>query len=53
VKITDIECFVLLVPDYRAQACSSAQDKNFASFSIATRSMRLKPIGLPEGRETE
>ena len=25
-KITDIECFVLLVPDYRAQACSSAQD---------------------------
>src|SRR5215831_2829238 len=26
VKITDIECFVLLVPDYSAQACSSAQD---------------------------
>jgi L-alanine-DL-glutamate epimerase-like enolase superfamily enzyme len=25
-KITDIECFVLLVPDYRADACSSAQD---------------------------
>jgi len=25
-KITDIECFVLLVPDYRAEACSSAQD---------------------------
>ena len=25
-KITRIECFVLLVPDYRADACSSAQD---------------------------
>ena len=25
-KITAIECFVLLVPDYRADACSSAQD---------------------------
>lgn len=25
-KITGIECFVLLVPDYRADACSSAQD---------------------------
>jgi L-alanine-DL-glutamate epimerase-like enolase superfamily enzyme len=25
-KITKIECFVLLVPDYRADACSSAQD---------------------------
>ena len=25
-KITQIECFVLLVPDYRADACSSAQD---------------------------
>jgi len=25
-KITDVECFVLLVPDYRADACSSAQD---------------------------
>lgn len=25
-KITDIECHVLLVPDYRADACSSAQD---------------------------
>lgn len=25
-RITDIECFVLLVPDYRAEACSSAQD---------------------------
>ena len=25
-KIADIECFVLLVPDYRAEACSSAQD---------------------------
>lgn len=25
-KIADIECFVLLVPDYRADACSSAQD---------------------------
>jgi L-alanine-DL-glutamate epimerase-like enolase superfamily enzyme len=25
-KITEIECFVLLVPDYRADACSSAQD---------------------------
>lgn len=25
-EITDIECFVLLVPDYRADACSSAQD---------------------------
>lgn len=25
-KITNIECFVLLVPDYRADACSSAQD---------------------------
>jgi L-alanine-DL-glutamate epimerase-like enolase superfamily enzyme len=26
VKITAIECFVLLAPDYRADACSSAQD---------------------------
>jgi len=25
-KISKIECFVLLVPDYRADACSSAQD---------------------------
>jgi L-alanine-DL-glutamate epimerase-like enolase superfamily enzyme len=25
-KITAIECFVLLAPDYRADACSSAQD---------------------------
>ena len=25
-KITKVECFVLLVPDYRADACSSAQD---------------------------
>ena len=25
-KITDIECLVLLVPDYDAEACSSAQD---------------------------
>ena len=25
-KITDIECLVLLVPDYDADACSSAQD---------------------------
>ncbi|MBI1924037.1 mandelate racemase/muconate lactonizing enzyme family protein [Candidatus Poribacteria bacterium] len=25
-KITDIECFVLLVPDFDAEACSSAQD---------------------------
>src|SRR4029450_12041160 len=25
-KITKIECFVLLVADYRADACSSAQD---------------------------
>lgn len=25
-KIVDIECFVLLVPDFRADACSSAQD---------------------------
>ena len=25
-KITKIECFVLLVPSYRADACSSAQD---------------------------
>src|SRR5690606_18429182 len=25
-KITDVECFVLLVPDYRTDACSSAQD---------------------------
>lgn len=25
-KITNIECFVLLVPDYRTDACSSAQD---------------------------
>lgn len=25
-KITRIECFVLLVPDYRTDACSSAQD---------------------------
>ncbi len=25
-KITEIECFVLLVPDFRADACSSAQD---------------------------
>ena len=25
-KITKIECFVLLVPDYRVDACSSAQD---------------------------
>ena len=25
-KITDVECFVLLVPDYSAEACSSAQD---------------------------
>ncbi len=25
-KITAIECFVLLVPDYRTDACSSAQD---------------------------
>lgn len=25
-KITRIECFVLLAPDYRADACSSAQD---------------------------
>lgn len=25
-KIVDVECFVLLVPDYRADACSSAQD---------------------------
>jgi len=25
-KITAIECFVLLVADYRADACSSAQD---------------------------
>lgn len=25
-KITDVECFVLLVPDFRADACSSAQD---------------------------
>jgi L-alanine-DL-glutamate epimerase-like enolase superfamily enzyme len=25
-KITDVECIVLLVPDYRADACSSAQD---------------------------
>ncbi len=25
-KITRIECFVLLVPDFRADACSSAQD---------------------------
>ena len=25
-KITDIECFVLLAPEYRADACSSAQD---------------------------
>jgi L-rhamnonate dehydratase len=25
-KITDVECFVLLAPDYRADACSSAQD---------------------------
>jgi L-alanine-DL-glutamate epimerase-like enolase superfamily enzyme len=25
-RITKIECFVLLVPDYRADACSSAQD---------------------------
>jgi L-alanine-DL-glutamate epimerase-like enolase superfamily enzyme len=25
-RITQIECFVLLVPDYRADACSSAQD---------------------------
>ena len=25
-KITAIECFVLLVPDYRADACTSAQD---------------------------
>jgi L-alanine-DL-glutamate epimerase-like enolase superfamily enzyme len=26
VKIVDLECFVLLVPDFRADACSSAQD---------------------------
>jgi L-alanine-DL-glutamate epimerase-like enolase superfamily enzyme len=26
VKITDIECFVLLVPDFDVEACSSAQD---------------------------
>jgi len=26
VKIVDVECFVLLVPDFRADACSSAQD---------------------------
>jgi L-alanine-DL-glutamate epimerase-like enolase superfamily enzyme len=25
-KITEIECLVLLVPDYRVEACSSAQD---------------------------
>ena len=25
-KIIDVECFVLLVPDFRADACSSAQD---------------------------
>lgn len=25
-KITDIECLVLLVPDFDAEACSSAQD---------------------------
>ena len=25
-KITKVECFVLLVPDFRADACSSAQD---------------------------
>ena len=25
-KIVDVECFVLLVPDFRADACSSAQD---------------------------
>jgi len=25
-KIVDIECFVLLIPDFRADACSSAQD---------------------------
>ena len=25
-KITAVECFVLLVPDFRADACSSAQD---------------------------
>ncbi len=25
-KITDIECFVLLVPDVDSEACSSAQD---------------------------
>lgn len=25
-KITDVECFVLLVPDFEAAACSSAQD---------------------------
>jgi len=25
-KITKVECFVLLVPDYDSQACSSAQD---------------------------
>ncbi|MFB3041187.1 MAG: hypothetical protein ACE1ZS_05180, partial [Candidatus Poribacteria bacterium] len=25
-KITDIECFVLLAPDFDAEACSSAQD---------------------------
>ena len=25
-KITEIECFVLLAPDYDAEACSSAQD---------------------------
>jgi L-rhamnonate dehydratase len=26
VKIVDVECFVLLAPDFRADACSSAQD---------------------------
>jgi L-alanine-DL-glutamate epimerase-like enolase superfamily enzyme len=25
-KITDVECFVLLIPDYRAESCSSSQD---------------------------
>ena len=25
-KITKVECFVLLIPDFRADACSSAQD---------------------------
>jgi L-alanine-DL-glutamate epimerase-like enolase superfamily enzyme len=25
-KIVDVECFVLLIPDFRADACSSAQD---------------------------